>query len=355
MGKVSIQMKEITEKRRVVYLDLIRIVAVYLVIFTHTGDLGSKLYEFGDYGFIRNIIYIMADVIRRINVPLFLMVSGAVLLGREESTHDVLRKRVIKYGLVTIVMSYFYYVFHYNEDALSLKLFFIRVYQGNIIGLFWFLYAYIGYLLILPFLRKMLKNMERSDFFYFIILGIGFKSIFPFIGMAVGVGNIAVSCCLVTDIVFYPVLGHFLHCVMTEKFSNKIYILGGFAAFSCIAVVTAMTFWEGRSGEYSERYYDTFNVIPTIYAFMILKRIGGMIEKSRILNSIIYWLGNCSFGVYVFSIYIQLKLIWVYRSLLSWFPGWPLICSFIYVGVVMLTGVVVVSILKLIPGIKRLF
>ena len=76
-------MKEITEKRRVVYLDLIRIVAVYLVIFTHTGDLGSKLYEFGDYDFTRNIIYIMTDVIRRINVPLFLMVSGAVLLGRE--------------------------------------------------------------------------------------------------------------------------------------------------------------------------------------------------------------------------------------------------------------------------------
>lgn len=64
------------ESSRKIYLDVIRVAAAFLVIFTHTGNLGSKLYAFGDYGLIRNGIYIMADTIRCINVPLFFMVSG---------------------------------------------------------------------------------------------------------------------------------------------------------------------------------------------------------------------------------------------------------------------------------------
>ena len=89
---------------REVYLDMIRIVAVFLVIFTHTGDIGSKLYVFGDYGTLRNAIYIMADIIRCINVPLFFMVSGALLLGKKEAYKTLLKKRVLRYAIVFILL-----------------------------------------------------------------------------------------------------------------------------------------------------------------------------------------------------------------------------------------------------------
>lgn len=54
-----------------VYMDIIRILATYLVIFTHTGNLGSKLYIYGSYDKTHKLIYIIADVLRCVNVPLF--------------------------------------------------------------------------------------------------------------------------------------------------------------------------------------------------------------------------------------------------------------------------------------------
>ena len=59
-------------KKRHIYLDIIRIVASYLVIFTHTCELGSRLYVFGDYSIKRTMIYIMADALSCVCAPLFL-------------------------------------------------------------------------------------------------------------------------------------------------------------------------------------------------------------------------------------------------------------------------------------------
>lgn len=316
--------------------------------------MGSKLYEFEEYSFFRNYVYIGMDVLRRINVPLFLMVSGGVMLKKNETYKDFLNKRVLKYLLVLIVASLFYYIFYYKKEF-NIYSFLLDVYHGNIIGLFWFLYAYIGYLLILPFLRKMIHNIVINDYIYLLILGVVFKSVLPLVNELLNWGTISITCYFVLDIIFYPCMGHFFaNVVPYEKISKKYILIGGIMTILCIIVITGFTYWEGRSGTYTENYYGILNVLPTCYFFCLIRKVGTKLEKNQFISKVIYWLGDCSFGVYLLSIYIQMDLLWIYRDLYSVFPKFPLLCSLVYVGCVMFVGSLWVTILKVIPGIKKL-
>lgn len=344
-----------SKSKKIIYLELIRVVAVYLVIFTHTGDLGSKLYQYGEYSILRDIVYMAMDVLRRINVPLFFMVSGALMLGKEENYRDFFSKRVVKYVLVTICMSVVYYFFYFKKEF-DVFSFFKAVYQGNVIGLFWFLYAYMGYILILPFLRKMVIGMDMTEYKYLLILGIAFKTIIPMMNEMLGLGYIGITSYFTLDIIFFPILGYYFANIWgDEKFCATHLIRGAIVSILCIMFVVALTYWEGRGGTYTEKYYGMFNIVPTCYFFCLIRKIGMKLEKHSIIANIILWLGNCSFGVYLLSIYIQVKMMWVYRELYKLFPQFPLGCCLVYVGIVMCVAAIVVAVLKKIPGIKKLF
>ena len=95
-----------TKKQRKIYFDLIRIVAIFLVLFTHTHELGSKLYTLREGDFVR-LFYITLDCVRTINNPLLFMISGALLLGRDESVGQVCKKRILRFVIVLFVFHIF--------------------------------------------------------------------------------------------------------------------------------------------------------------------------------------------------------------------------------------------------------
>lgn len=333
---------------RKVYLDLIRIIAVCLVIFTHTGDKGSKLYMYADYGTLKNWIYILADVFRCINVPLFFMVSGALLLGKEESYSKILFKRVLKYIIITIVFSYFYYVVYYHNPWYEISSFLKGLVNGSIIGLFWFLYAYIGYLLILPFLRNMVKNLESINYWIFIVLGVLFKGLLSALLAYTGMGVFGVPCALVTDVIFYPIMGYyFANILLEEKFDRRFMIGGTVLSILCWFAAAYMTIWDmSQGGEWTENYLFSFNVIPTLFVFCLMKSCGKYIERFKLLSKWICKLGDATFGVYLISIWLQIAMAYVFFFYAKYFPNMLLIASYLYVGTVWLTGSIIVLVVK---------
>lgn len=348
-------------KQRIVYLDLIKIISAYLVIFTHTGNMGSKLYAYGNYDLWQDTFYMMADVFRTINVPLFFMVSGALLLGKDENYTQLFKKHIAKYMIITVVFSYFYYVVYGKNNWIDVEGFMKGIWNGSIIGLFWFFYAYLGYLIILPFMRKMIRNMTGADYIYLLVLGILFKGPLDAAGAILFEGTLGIPCYLVTDSIFYPIMGYYMANVVVEK--NKRRYLAGGAILTLINVscAVAMTYWEmnkegivNGSGQYTEKYLFAFTVIPTIYVFYLLKVLGTKLGKYASIGKIINCLGDCSLGVYVFGLFLQVKLDKIYWNTVSRFSEYPLMVCLFYVGVVVLTAVIVTYVLKKIPIVKRL-
>ena len=74
------------------YFDALRILAILLVIFNHLP--GYTLYQ--TCAGPKAWLYMLITMLTRINVPLFLMVSGALLLGRSESVPRLLRHRALR-------------------------------------------------------------------------------------------------------------------------------------------------------------------------------------------------------------------------------------------------------------------
>ena len=98
------------DTKRKIHIDFIKILAILLVIFIHTGNEGFLAYQKQSNLFIQ-IFQLFLTSFCKIAVPLYFMCSGALLLGKEESIQKLWKKRVLKYIIITIVFTLFYYIF----------------------------------------------------------------------------------------------------------------------------------------------------------------------------------------------------------------------------------------------------
>lgn len=146
---------------RRVYIDFLKVIAIYLVLFNHTGVSGFVLFTVRQ-GTKMYFPLMFNAILIKIAVPLFFMASGALLLGKEESYGDLLRKRFLRFLVVLVVaslISYLYTCLRQGSQALSAAYFWTMLYTHNLAGSYWYLYAYLAYILMLPLLRKLAKAM----------------------------------------------------------------------------------------------------------------------------------------------------------------------------------------------------
>src|SRR5512141_972917 len=100
-------------KGTILWIDLIRVVAIYLVVIVHVSGQLTNI-----WGEIPADQWLLADIyggIARICVPLFFMISGCLLLPRAESLGTFYRKRIPKLLIPLIVWSLIYVGWFCNE------------------------------------------------------------------------------------------------------------------------------------------------------------------------------------------------------------------------------------------------
>ena len=145
-------------------LDVLRVLAIFLVLWSCSEG-------FGLYASVpdmpRHLLYLCASIFDTIAVPLFYMVSGALLLGREESWGRLLRHRVRRFARILLIVSVLSYVCYYRGSAdFSLGDFLSRLYTGRVLPPLRYLYGYLAMLLTLPFLRKLARGMREVDYLW---------------------------------------------------------------------------------------------------------------------------------------------------------------------------------------------
>lgn len=159
------------------YLDFLRLFAILLVVFNHTPAFHFPFQSTGESLQVKLMLIISA--IDKVAVPLFFMISGALLLPKRETLKSLLQKRVVRFVVVILlfhVVQSTYYCVGGGENGIGIRSFLSDSYWGSMdagyvlgwtgAGAVWFLYAYAGLLLTLPFLRLMVKDMEEIHFLY---------------------------------------------------------------------------------------------------------------------------------------------------------------------------------------------
>lgn len=153
--------------RRELSFEIMRVISVFFVIFNHTGHNGYLLFTQREIGSMQYWVYIFASIFCLFSVPLYFMISGALLLEREESIRKVL-KRIVRFIIVLFFISVVYYLVDVitGRIAFSFLGFWKQIYTSQVSTHLWFLYAYIVFLLCIPFLRAIVRNLDEKYYIY---------------------------------------------------------------------------------------------------------------------------------------------------------------------------------------------
>lgn len=149
-------------KNHVLFFDAIRACAMICVVLIHvaTGDFHSA--RLGSFSWWTADFF---DSFARPCVPLFLMASGALLLGerrdgKPESVRDFFKKRVTKVVLPFAFWAAIYMLWRvaFHHEHMSGRFLASQVWSGNVYMHLWFIYTILGLYLVTPILRVLVRH-----------------------------------------------------------------------------------------------------------------------------------------------------------------------------------------------------
>lgn len=339
-------------------LEVLRIIAICMVIFNHTGENGFEMFRTA-YGTPLWYIVVLLDVISKAGVPLFFMISGVLLLGREETLRELFLKRILRYIAIIFLFSFVYYIrlyLHHPEYGFSIKYFLTYIYSTPFIIPYWFLYSYLSFLIILPVLRAIVKSLKEKEYLW--ISGVSALLWFsPVWEKLLKLDSISISNGLGASFVIFPILGYGIANVITDIYFNlksRITLIVTFIInWLCSVYMNVAEFRE--SGELSGANIDRFAWIPSIviFYFVIYCFDKKSIKIPERINSVISIVGGSVLCIYLFEDMLRSELFLNLFGLISGNMARLLMCI-PYMLCIIICGVIISTVLKRIPLIKKL-
>lgn len=283
-----------------IYLEIVRLISIALVIFNHTESFAEPL-NYAYCGEIGHLLSLGVSICTKVAVPLFFMISGALLLVREESLAELLRKRVFRFVVLIVlyqVLQHLYYFFIKHHEITTFS--FIKdCIAGGVYGACasWFLYAYLSFLLLLPFLRYMVRNMPNKYFIYLFILQMILFAFIP--GPKTGMSEWVSFC---NRVYIYVLAGYFIeHRVNIQRIDVKqIFAL---IVGSCFSIVLSVLMCVVSLRVLGERCFSEqtmcFNnglLIPCITIYVLIKK-WSVFLKNPLLLGVITTLSSAVFTI----------------------------------------------------------
>ncbi len=346
-------MKQLTEKKDKIYIEVIRLMAIMMVLYCHTSVNGLLYFQLGK-GNRSSQLAIFVYPLAAGCVKLFFMISGALLLHKTESIGTVLRKRFSRFFLVTIVVVLAYYLL--EEENLSVKGYFNALYSGGSLTQHWFLYAYLSFLLILPFLQRLAAGISEDRFYWYLWgMGILFELGLPAFQQIIGFDPVGLNVPVLEQIVFYPMLGYFLDSRVIPEIResrNRKWISLSVAAGLLLALTVAYFLdWQSLASAGSLAYASWFHgiVIPGIYLLTGLLFAG--IRQDDLPGKILTFLGSGVFGTYLLEQLIRDRLFFLLKDWVYKIPEY--IACWLWILVCVICGILITNLLKLIPIVRK--
>lgn len=356
-------------KSRLIYIELLRILAVFLVVFIHTRSDGFFLFAQYPPASLQYWLYLFVSISVQVAVPIFLAVSGAVLLHRPSEPLRVLwRSRIMKMLAILIVFSLAY---HIEEiicygGTFSMLGFLGRVYSSTAKYHLWFLYLYIGFLIALPILRTLAQRLTPQFFYYIFALDLILNGLLPMAEFILYPesaplnSNIKVFL-LRSPVILYPLLGYFLRHRIRYESLRRIVPRLWVACLLSILISCYMTHYRGivmgsLSEESSQMFHNSFGLLKCAAVFATMRLLFERKRLSQTTTGIIHSLGRCTFGIYLLHAFFmgQYLFIPMHRHLNSALGLHPLLSTTLTCLTIFLLSYLITLILSQIPLLKKI-
>jgi surface polysaccharide O-acyltransferase-like enzyme len=212
-----------------------------------------------------------------IGVPLFFMVSGALLLQPSKLDEPIgvfLKKRFARVGVAFVFWSVIYFLWSYYAQHTPLTFYSVTqaLLQGGAYYQFWFIYAIMGIYLLTPILRMVIKNSKRDILRYLLILWVAATFVPPLVHLATGLA-IDNTLLVLSGYLGYFVLGVYL---MDVKIRTR--TLVAILAAGITLTFLGLLVMQGPFSYLGEYYffdgYKSFKVLlSSVAAFLLLSKV----------------------------------------------------------------------------------
>lgn len=339
-------------ENRIVYFDHLRVAATFAVIILHVTSqlwptIGTNEFGWKVFNFFNSIV--------RWGVPVFVMMSGTLFLGREIPMKKIYSKYILRMVISFVIWSGIYAAISEGDVKAKLYLFIQGPYH------MWFILMIICLYISIPFIKPIAKNDKTCR--YYLILAFLFAFLFPQIMMltydfysdlykSMLIVNNAVNSMnmyIVLGYTSYFILGYYLNKTeLTKKQRIIIYFLGvvGFASTLFLDLLVVLKTQQGF-----ERYKGNFNVNILFESIAVFTWFKYKNFNRRGWNKFMKKLSKYSFGAYLVHVLVLDQLnVRLGLSTMRFGPILTVVCTGIAIFIISFS---VSAVLNQIPVVRK--
>lgn len=352
--EVSDQAVSSVKRQRVVYYDYLRVLATFAVVLIHEATGYFQILPVGSYSWQIGNLY---NSLMRWAVPVFVMISGAIFLGRKIDTKKLYAKNILRLVIAYFVWSMFYAWLHQPAS-------FSQFVQMTFAGEYhmWFVPMIIGLYICAPIINQIIQNRTAMKYYLAVAFVVAF--LLPQLTLwlndlggpriqviASGINYLlaASGLNLVLGYTSYFILGYFLSQQdLPARTRHIIYALGIIGV-----VVTAGTTLLVSSvhGAHTDAYYESFRLSVLCESIAIFVWLKHWRFPHVRLNQVVAKIAQYSFGVYLVHVVIMTVVENVIG--LDGFTFDPLWCIPLASGIVFGLSLVVSWVIHHLPVLKK--
>lgn len=332
--------------KRLLWADIIRLIAIYLVIVVHSTMLTQKISSDSTFSFI-------SFGIAKTCVPLFFMLSGALLLPKEEDEIAFFKKRFGRLFYPWLFWAVIFFLFFFNYSAFSFHELITSLKTS--LRVFWFIPIIFVLYLLTPSMRVFVQHAKNNHFYFIIILWYLLTSVLPYyrntLAFPLPNNSILVQ---IANFSGYFLLGYILvtkRVIIQKSISLTILLIGILwtivNAFSLSIRETTinLSFFDYSSPNIIVLSVGVFSFLY-LYSFSLEERFS---EKWKNLLGTI---SRTILGVYLFHTFMLQKFNFINHKL-SIFSFYPPIDSYLNGFIVLIFSLFFVLSLQKIPRAKK--
>lgn len=345
------------KKDRIVYIDMLRIVAIWGVIIIHVSAVGVADYAIGSKIWMISKLY---DGLFRWSVPIFFMISGACFLGTDKvlDYNIIFKKYILKLLLCIFVWGMFYSLFdQYLYGSISFKSIIVALYGilTNHTGYhLWYLYYLVMLYLCIPIFKIIISYISKKQLelllcmWFFLSLGI--TQVNELISdLGIGLSGIDYSFPVITGYAGYFLLGYYMYTYGFSKTKEIIIITVGvisIVAATILDVYSSVLLNCSVNGLANS--CGVFSCLGSLAIWFFVKKIH--FSEYEKISSIIIKIASNVMGVYLIHVFLNSMI----------FRVWKMPFSFSPLGILLVSVMIFISsffisfFIKKIPVIKNI-
>ncbi|MDB5145406.1 MAG: acyltransferase family protein [Mucilaginibacter sp.] len=290
-----------TKPQTLEWINNLKVISLFAVIVLHAASpllMGFKT--------VQTSTWLVADfynALVRFAVPVFVMISGALLLHREYELGDFLKRRLTRIIWPFLFWSLIYIGYSwYNEDIAftgdawaNTRIILHQLKYGAYYHL-WYVYMLVGLYLFIPIISKFVRNASEKEILYFLLV---WFAVISFSQPYLSRFQPQIDVHYFTGYLGYLVLGHYLAFKQLPQKGLKTPLIIYF--FVCLISITAGTYlFSANSNGLSTLMYEPLGPFIILYAsgiFLLARvtvfKLPETLAKARDLA------GGLSLGIYL--------------------------------------------------------